>query len=163
MISSNKRYDGLHCCGEYLLCAYVDDDYLSGWRSEWGDGGAYGVDKMWTAHPGWGDSTPPAAKDRANWDYFKSVYPGFKIDVFYKGESVGTFDLNDVHSPIYYDKLIASWVWFLLAAYPGVEYKIGNAPWVMEGPPKCGSSKLLIPYDGGITTCIGWETSRRIF
>jgi len=33
----------------------------------------------------------------------------------------------------------------------------------MYATPKCGGGKLLIPYDGGLTTVIGNEAERRVF
>jgi hypothetical protein len=85
----NKKYDGLHCCGDYVLCTYVDDDYLSGWRDdvfEWQDGGntLHVKKRKWRANPGWGDNIPPPAADRTWWDFYKMLYPGYKIDVFYR-------------------------------------------------------------------------------
>jgi hypothetical protein len=172
-IKSNKRYDGLFCCGDYALCTYVDDDYLSGWRNEWevqlgfGDR-AWGVDRKWSPNPGWGDWTPPTPKDFTAdgmklWDYYKAVYPGFKMDVFCAGEFVGTFDVSDANSPIHYDHLGIGSVWLIFAAaYTASRNDIGAMPWALEGTPKCHQNKLLIPFDGGITTCMN-KISRRIF
>ena len=172
-IGSHKRYDGLFCCGDYALCVYVDDDYLSGWQDEryealGGGNFRWSVDRKYTANPGWGDKQPPAAKDRATWDDYKSLYPGFKVDVFCEGKAVGTFDLSDANSPIYYDKLIGNEIWKLLAAFlHGIGYGIGDAPWTLEGPPRCAGKKLLIPYNGGLTTVVnaGGEcfAERRVF
>ena len=163
-IGGNLRYNGLYCCDGYALCTYVDDDYLSGWKEEWSEYGAYGVDRKYTPHPGWGETSPPAAKDRVMWDYYRSVYPGFAVDVFYRGTFVGTYKLSDANSPVYFDKLTASFVWELLGLYhAGVGHGVGSVPWSLEGTPKCGGGKLLIPYDGGLTTVIGTESERRLF
>ena len=166
LISSNKRYDGFYCCGEYLLCTYVEDDYLSGWKNQWfewlgmGDT-AWGVDRKWTPNPGWGDRLPPPASDRAAWDYYKACYPGFAVDVFCRGEKVGTFKLSDANSPILFDRLGIGIVWLLFAARQGGN-NIGSIPWALEGTPKCRDEKLLIPFDGGITTCLAGGEECRI-
>ena len=163
-IASNKRYVGLHCCGDFAMCAYVDDDYLSGWNDEWQSGDVYGVDRKYTPHPSWGDRQPPPASDREMWDYYKALYPGFAVDVFHNGASVGTFNLSDANSPIYYDKLVGGWVWQLLGMrHTSYKASVGDAPWMLEGTPKCSGSKLLIPYDGGITTVVGNTAERRVF
>ena len=167
-ISSNRRYDGLYCCGDYAICVYVDDVHLSGWKREHWDDETWTFSAEWkyTPHPGWGDRMPPAARDREMWDRYKSLYPGFKVDVFYGGESVGTFDLSDANSPIYYDKLIGSWVWEMLSMwykFPWERRGIGAVPWALEGAPQCGGGKLLIPHDGGITTVMGETAERRVF
>jgi hypothetical protein len=166
-IGGNKRYDGLFCCGDYALCTYVDDDYLSGWKNEWspGSGDVWGVERKWNPNPGWGDVMPPSGTDRATWDYYKAVYPGFAVDVFCEGEFVGTFKLSDANSPIHYDHLGIGMVWLLLAAQHlgAYRYDIGAIPWTLEGTPKCHRDKLLIPFDGGITTHYNGELERRIF
>jgi len=88
LIGSDRRYDGLYCCDEYAMCVYVEDDHLSGWKSErWEEATeTYTVERKYTPMPGWGDRQPPAAKNRTEWDRYKSLYPGFVVDVFYRGE-----------------------------------------------------------------------------
>ena len=173
-IASNKRYDGIYFCGDFLLCTYVDDDYLSGWRDEWAEwldlgDVAMGVDRKWSPNPGWGDAMPPTPKDFTPdglklWDYYKSVYPGFAVDVFSGGGSLGTFKLSDANSPIHYDHLGIGIVWLLFAEfYHRNRYDIGTMPWTLEGTPMCRKNKLLIPFDGGITTCVDNEVRRRQF
>jgi hypothetical protein len=169
VLRENIRYDGLYCCGDFALCTYVDDDYLSGWSNEWqarsGVSSVNGVERKWTPNPGWGDRMPPSASDRATWDYYKAVYPGFKVDVFYKGNFVGTFDLSDANSPIHYDHLGIGivWLWMMSFRDYGWRNDIGRAPWSLEGTPKCADRKLLIPFDGGITTCVGDGFEREVF
>ena len=168
VMGSNKRYDGLYCCDEYAICVYVDDDDLSGWKSEGYDyeTWTYTAEQKYTPHPGWLDKQPPAAKNRTEWDRYKSLYPGFAVDVFHQGEKVGTYRLSDANSPIYYDKRIGSWVWELLTIWykaPWDRRGIGAVPWALEGTPKCGNGKLLIPYDGGLTTVMGGEAERIVF
>ena len=52
----------------------------------------------------------------------------------------------------------------MLSVYhAGVGYGIGRVPWSLEGTLKCGGGKLLIPYDGGITSVGGIEVERRVF
>jgi len=53
------------------------------------------TDRKYTPHPGWGDKQPPAAKNRTEWDKYKSLYPGFAVDVFHQGEHIGTYKLSD--------------------------------------------------------------------
>ena len=96
------------------------------------------------------------------WDYYKAVYPGFKIDVFYKGKCVGTFDLSDANSPIHFDRLGIGIVWLLFMSARGPN-NIGSAPWTLEGTPMCDGRKLLIPHDGGITTVVGDGFNREVF
>jgi hypothetical protein len=88
----------------------------------------------------------------------------FFWDGLYKGGFVGTFDVSDGNSPIHYDH-IAGEAWEILAIgyHAGIGYGIGKAPWVLEGAPKCHGGKLLIPYDGGITTILDGVATRRVF
>jgi hypothetical protein len=163
-IGSNKRYDGLYCCGGYALCTYVDDDYLSGWKDERENGDTIETDRKWCPHPDWGDSQPPAAKDREQWDYYRSVYPGFAVDVFYEGMHAGTFKLSDPNSPIHFDRLGTGAIWLLRAVRDSlIRHSLGNVPWSLEGAPQCNDGKLLIPYNGGLTTIIGNVLERRVF
>ena len=143
---------------------------MSGWKNErfeldeFGQWIGFHVDRKYSPHPGWGDRKPPSASDREMWDYYKVVYPGFAVDVFYQGAMIGTFKISDANSPIYYDKLGTSQLWQLLAVFfAGVGHGVGSALWTLEGTPVCGHGKLLIPYDGGITTVAGTVAERRVF
>jgi hypothetical protein len=157
-IGGKRQYDGIYCCGEFAMCVYVEDEYLSGWEHTDEIGNTTVMSRKYTANPGWGDRKPPAAKDRAEWDRYKALYPGFVVDVFYKGAHIGKYKLNDANSPIFNERLFPNRFWRLFAAFRN----IGSVPWVMEGSPGCaGSSKLLIPHDGGITTIIGGNVSER--
>ena len=169
-IGGRKQYDGLYCCGEFLLCTYLEDEYLSGWKDE----GFLQIDlgndttwstRKWSPNPGWGDASPPPASNRAAWDYYRAVYPGFAVDVFCKGAYVGTYRLSDGNSPIHYDRLGIGKVWLLFMCHltQGGRNDIGIAPWALEGTPRCHDGKLLLPYDGGIRTCIGTATDRMVF
>jgi hypothetical protein len=163
-VSENKRYDGLYCCGEYALCTYVDDDYLSGWKDERESGETIETDRKWTAHPNWGDNSPPAARNREQWDDYRSVYPGFAVDVFHAGTNVGTLKLSDANSPMHFDRLGMGAIWLIRAVRDSVvRHSIGNVPWSLEGAPVCHVGKLLIPFDGGLTTCVGDTSERRVF
>jgi hypothetical protein len=162
----------MFCCGEYVLCTYVDDDYLSGWshtiyRPQEGGGILTARLRKWAANPGWGDRLPPPANDRLWWDFYKAIYPGFKVDVFCEGKKVGTFKLSDGDSPVHYDH-VAGVAWEILAiARKATLYSmvgIGAAPFTLEGAPKCSGGKLLIPHDGGITTILnGKMVEREVF
>ena len=173
VIGTDKRYDGLYCCGEFALCTYLDDDYLSGWKDERESGDTIETDRKWSPHPNWGDAMPPAAKDRERWEEYRELYPGFSVDVFHQGAKIGTFNVSDANSPIPFDRLGTGAIWLLRAArestlrmfsFPGqLPHSIGNAPWSLEGAPICKGEKLLIPYNGGITTSVGADTNRRVF
>jgi hypothetical protein len=175
-IAEDIRYDGIYCCGDFLLCTYIEDDYLSGWTradsyitdvsANGEDGGetVMTVSRKWTAHSGWGERTPPKAADRQQWQRYKTLYPGFAVDVFYKGEKIATQKISDFNSPIYYDHLGTSQQWLWLAMYySGIAYTIGTFPLALEGSPECSEHKLLILFDGGLTTCVGDQLQRQSF
>jgi hypothetical protein len=159
-IGSNKRYDGMFCCGEFVLCTYVDDDYLSGWSNsfEYYNASDTGLtqtsvrERKWTPNPCWGDKLPPPASDRAAWERYKNLYPGFSVDVFHAGKYVGTFGVSDGNSPVHYDHVLGEF-WKLLYN-PGGYSSLGGSPGMLEGAPQCRDNKVLIPFDGGITTCL---------
>ena len=56
-------------------------------------------------------------------------------------------------------------VWLLFAschAMGGMRFDIGKIPWTLEGTPRVHRDRLLIPFDGGITTVQG-ESERMVF
>jgi hypothetical protein len=176
LIGTNKRYDGLYCCGDYMICVYVDDDYLSGWddlevttiENKIDDDvfiqQIYTYWHKWSANPGWAEKSPPPAKNRKEWDKYNADYPGFAVDVFYEGKHVGNFKLSDANSPVCYDHLQQDMrmAWLIMAVRL-FGLGIGQVPWSLEGTPKCRANKLLLPYDGGLQTCINDETERKVF
>jgi hypothetical protein len=169
-IASNKNYDGIFCCGNFMLSAYVDDEYKSGWWNRVDTGSKHDViERKHNPFPGFGDALPPAAnayteEGLKKWNYYNRSQSPYRVAVFAGGTMIADEPVNDVNSPIHYDHLNMPFPWLLFGLYfGGVQMNIGNYPLMMEGHPICGSAKVLIPHDDGLTTVTAGESSTRHF